>query len=1226
MWSRRCTGRLAKRVRRLPLKKVAVLLVVCVLLVAPFFLNSFSVKAALSEETTGLQLTSFDNNQGKSVNVSDYCIYATNNAVMFYKDDMTLKTFTLTREYPFYWSRTDTNIIAYSETQVLVATDYARYSPSWYTRYHWMEYWIINVNSLAYSHVSFALANVGDLGGGETYVDMGGDLVLLTLNSNFYAVVGGKYDYGSDRGYYIVQLGPTSATKYFFASSDAKVYGSSLWVPHASNPSQAYIISRNSKTGTTHRIHKLDVDAKTLTLVATGSSGYYSDFVYFAGYLSHSIYGTVYYDVLIAYHHLTAAKTLYASLMRFSDSGLNEYRVTITPASTIDKLRAFSVLVPSGVTGEDDLNNGYYGVVHVGTSYALKYTTLLLEDIGTLTPSLSYSTEQTYQDKTHYYSSSSNVGGWHQTQWAVGIYVDYANSKMIAETFDANPLAYQTASYTATVNSDPEINADFYIGMDTYETPDEVEGLYGYYYFTAEYSLLYGETGYKFDYWLINGVDDYDDLTILLLITDNVLVEIFYEVAPVYEVNVVSDPAIGATYYVAEEAETYTTPETHYWVEGNYTFTAQNSKIIGGTGYTFSNYTIQYGSGEEEVLDCYSEGNASWTSALPYYQSFMTTTSWDIKNITLYLEKSGSPTGTLTVALYAHDGEYGVSSVPTGSALDTSAGVSLASVGDGSTLQNFTFTSPITLTPSTPYVFVLSCADYEANGGTFKIKDDWETPTYSGNAGEYPSTPSGYDVIFYLYSYQVDDEVVTDRTTEITIDHDTAIMIMYAEVPVYYFDVSASPEVAATFTVDAESSYTTPEEVAVTEGEHDFSITEAKTYQGTPYQFDYWAFNSTEYETHTVSDYSVTGNLTIIAYYEEQEYLFTFYGVYDETTGLLTDQNCTVTVYFAEAQPNYEFTFNVSHYYVPPYQVRYFHFELGAYDREYWVEPDEYISAIYVFNDTLTGYTINFLDFCGALQTSPYVTAQFYINGTLMTMDKRKVDAQGSITISLVNTRKYVIKLSGSGTTYTWGDLLMTDQLTIQLVLKAILFPKETLLTYRYLRVYAFRELNTPTGTITTYYEDTKAATTSVAIYINYKNGTNAFNITETAHSFSLAWSNAANDTDYQIVAEISHELYGDMTWKQYLPRGMSEAPWSLAFLGVSFPFESAYLLPALLIVFVAGCFSVLNAEVAAILTVITAIILTYMGWIPISTGSLVTAFAFAILMGLSYAKRRFTQ
>lgn len=380
--------------------------------------------------------------------------------------------------------------------------------------------------------------------------------------------------------------------------------------------------------------------------------------------------------------------------------------------------------------------------------------------------------------------------------------------------------------------------------------------------------------------------------------------------------------------------------------------------------------------------------------------------------------------------------------------------------------------------------------------------------------------------------------------------------------------------------------------------------------------------------TNNNNKYSIYCNYEIV-----YDYVYNFYGLYNESTGLIDPEESravNVTVYFTEDLPSETFLLNGTEtkgYYTQP---QYFVFQLGESNRQYWIEPDETDVDIYVFDDSLTDYTINFLDFCGALNNNPYVTAQFYINGTLMTMDKRKVDQQSSVSMSLVNTRKYVISLSGTGTTYVWGDLLMTDSTTIQLTIKAMDFPKEQILKYAYMRVYSFREFSTPTGSITIYYEDTRDQTTSVEINIDYTNGTNAYDSIQYTSSFSIVWSDAENDTSYQVNAIVTHEIYGVSTWKQFLlAQGETQSsPFTLDFLGTGWSLwdiDTSVFIPALLIVCAAGCFSVLNAQVGAILATITAIILTALGWIPIAPAALLVSFVLSILMVLIYAKRRVT-
>lgn len=380
-----------------------------------------------------------------------------------------------------------------------------------------------------------------------------------------------------------------------------------------------------------------------------------------------------------------------------------------------------------------------------------------------------------------------------------------------------------------------------------------------------------------------------------------------------------------------------------------------------------------------------------------------------------------------------------------------------------------------------------------------------------------------------------------------------------------------------------------------------------------------WTWDNVE----NVVNYTTLAPSTVeLTWTGSYNYSYTFYGLYNETTGLRIYDNVTVTAYFVGAeQASESFVLNGSYVYAPDYHPLYFHFELGANDREYWVSEDEVSSSIFVFDDDTTAYTIVFLDLAGALDEHPYVYAQYYVNGTLRTVEKRKVDVENKVAMSLVNGRKYYLKII-DGASYTFGELLMTDTRTIQLTLKGIEFPKETLLTYKYVRIYGLREFLNPTGKITITYQDTLEMTTSVQIKINYKNGTNVYTATETADSFNHEWSSAENDTDYAVVCTITHERYGVNPWKQYFPGQLSGSPWSLDFLG-SLPVVTSVIIPSFLIVFAAGCFTVINAEAGAVMAVIVAAILTYLGWIQITPAILVTGFTLAFLMAVIYAKRR---
>jgi hypothetical protein len=349
-------------------------------------------------------------------------------------------------------------------------------------------------------------------------------------------------------------------------------------------------------------------------------------------------------------------------------------------------------------------------------------------------------------------------------------------------------------------------------------------------------------------------------------------------------------------------------------------------------------------------------------------------------------------------------------------------------------------------------------------------------------------------------------------------------------------------------------------------------------------------------------------------------YQYTFHGIFSETTGDYTT-NCNVTAYF-DGAPSINFEASTNTVAAFQYVPQFFHFDMLPYSREYWVDPASSNRDITIYNDTTTPYYISFLDYTGILKTYPYVTAKFNVNGSFVTVEQRKVDAQNMVAMNLVNGRKYQLIISGDNVSYTYGDLLVDGTSGIQLILRSVDFPSGTLLTQKFTHIYGVRNFTSPSG-ITIVYQDEQNLTDSVDLSFAYQNGTVAYSTSSTSQTFSVTWSGAANETTYYFSAIIHHSTFGDLTFNQIFPqKGGSIEPWSLSWLG-SLGFNTAYIIPAILILCAAGCFSALNAEVGAILLTIVAIIETWIGWIPIPAGALVTAMFLSILMALIYNKRR---
>jgi len=363
--------------------------------------------------------------------------------------------------------------------------------------------------------------------------------------------------------------------------------------------------------------------------------------------------------------------------------------------------------------------------------------------------------------------------------------------------------------------------------------------------------------------------------------------------------------------------------------------------------------------------------------------------------------------------------------------------------------------------------------------------------------------------------------------------------------------------------------------------------------------------------------------------YETEGYRYVVHGPYYEN-GAVAPTIANVTLYSKTENP-YSFILNGTSGMADNVTLDveqagwYFQWNATAgHTRSYYLSSvsfDEF--WVYVCNPTKTyaTYTIAFLDLAGVLKSMPYVSVERYINGSKI-IEKQKTDVEKKVTFYLEAYTAYTLVLGDTSTTYTFGDVIFADSLSIALTIKAVDFPKATLFTYKYVRVYGERVLGTPYGNITITYQDILNMTNSVVVAINYKNGTNVYNTTLTTNSFVHTWSSALNNTDYAVVLTINHQQYGVYLWKQYFPRGMSAMPWGMDWFG-HLPFNTAYLLPALIIIFAGACFSVVNAPMGAFVMVIMAIILSYLGWLPIPASILVTAFTFTIIMALIYAKRK---
>lgn len=351
---------------------------------------------------------------------------------------------------------------------------------------------------------------------------------------------------------------------------------------------------------------------------------------------------------------------------------------------------------------------------------------------------------------------------------------------------------------------------------------------------------------------------------------------------------------------------------------------------------------------------------------------------------------------------------------------------------------------------------------------------------------------------------------------------------------------------------------------------------------------------------------------------------FTFHGVFNETTGLPTGQPANVTAYYIDGTLPTSFQVNGTYLFSTTQALLYFDIILpSGENRQYWTGTTETSGEIWLFDETLTTYTFEFLDLAGLLEDNPFVTWARWINGSSFIVEKRKVDEARIAEANLILGAKYNMTIR-DGYNLIFGDILMTTDTYVQLTLKALDFPPNIILAYRYVRMYIDRSENYTQ--VDFLYQDLTTNTINVTNTAYFGNNTVAFTNTQVGvNSYNVTWVGADYSTAYYGVMAAYHNTYGLLEFKTTLPNGMSVAPWGLTFLGI-LPggIATSVLIPTFIILCAFGVFSQKNAYVGAFAGVLTAFLLVWFGWITIPSGLLAVALILTILMALGYKRRRY--
>jgi len=350
-------------------------------------------------------------------------------------------------------------------------------------------------------------------------------------------------------------------------------------------------------------------------------------------------------------------------------------------------------------------------------------------------------------------------------------------------------------------------------------------------------------------------------------------------------------------------------------------------------------------------------------------------------------------------------------------------------------------------------------------------------------------------------------------------------------------------------------------------------------------------------------------------------YAYTFYGLYDEDTGLLKDASeraINVTAYSTE-NTTFTFELNGTYVYEPSEQPTLFKFDLGSNNtRVYYVQQG--VNVLYVFMPSQPYYTYYFtiVDLVGV--TNGYFETLRNINGTDRVLERWSLNIVNQVPFIMSWGAAYHLRLTCDQGTYVWGMFVALAEPSQTLVITPGMFPT----TYPGLNVTA-NALRKNSTWIQVNYTDNEALTSWVQITIQYKSGFSwftAYTQNNTGNTHQLDWYSADEDVDYlaRVTALQDDET---QTWSfSLLKPALTINPWDpLSSLG-DWPVSHESIIGLFLVLAVFGVFSYWRMPLGCVLGVITAAFLTLIGWMDLNWNLIALAGSVAVFAGLAKAKR----
>lgn len=298
-----------------------------------------------------------------------------------------------------------------------------------------------------------------------------------------------------------------------------------------------------------------------------------------------------------------------------------------------------------------------------------------------------------------------------------------------------------------------------------------------------------------------------------------------------------------------------------------------------------------------------------------------------------------------------------------------------------------------------------------------------------------------------------------------------------------------------------------------------------------------------------------------------------------------------------------------------------FTFDLGYNESRTYYTVNGATETIYALLPSEPFYTYFFevVDYVGL--SWGYLESDLNVNGTDTVVERWSISVLNEIPFTLSWGKAYTMRLVCNKGSYTYGVYVAGASTSFTLGVTADMFPVSPT-DINGLTVRASRMNVT---WIQAYYNDIYSNTTWVSFDI-YEYGTSVslYHYNVSLQTVTVNWMEAASDTDYYVVIEISHALLGSKVWSFPCPAPVANANpfFALNYLG-TFPFDATQLPAVIILVAVGLSFSWYSVPIGLVVEVIVAGLLIWLNWFDVSWAWLTVSGTLIIIIALVEAKER---